>query len=433
MAKVNRKPQGVKTAEGAPAKTISADLQLKRSIMSCLLWEDSFYESGEDIADRIAYLCKYVDNDVIAGYAREARDVHNLRHVPLLLAVQLARKHYDKTAEVLYDVVQRADELAELLALYWKDGKIPVAAQVKKGLAKAFTKFNEYQLAKYNRDGAIKLRDVLFLSHAKPKDSEQAALWKRLINGEMATPDTWEVALSAGGNKRLAWERLIDEKKLGGLAFLRNMRNMIGVNVHPVKIREGLESLNVSKVLPFRFIAAARFAPDYEPYLEKLMFKSLAEKEKIPGATVLLVDVSGSMDAALSRKSDMLRLDAACGLAMALAELSEVLYVYTFSNSLVHVPSRRGFALADAIKRSQSHQGTNLGKAINGITVPEMDRIIVITDEQSHDRVPDPKGKGYMINVSTERHGVGYGKWVHIDGFSESIIDYIREIEKVDA
>jgi 60 kDa SS-A/Ro ribonucleoprotein len=83
-------------------------------------------------------------------------------------------------------VIQRADELAEFLAIYWAEGKQPLSAQVKKGLAAAFVKFDEYALAKYDRAGAVRLRDVLFLSHAKPVDAAQAELWKRLVENELA-------------------------------------------------------------------------------------------------------------------------------------------------------------------------------------------------------------------------------------------------------
>ncbi len=83
--------------------------------------------------------------------------------------------------------------------------------------------------------GVVRLRDVLFLSHAKPNDAEQAELWKRLIDGQLATPDTWEVALSAAGGdaagKRETWERLLAERKLGALALLRNLRNMYEARV----------------------------------------------------------------------------------------------------------------------------------------------------------------------------------------------------------
>jgi hypothetical protein len=59
-----------------------------------------------------------------------------------------------------------------------------------------------------------------------------------------------------------------------------------------------------------------------------------------------------------------------------------------------------------------------------------VDRLIVITDEQSHDRVPVPKhGRGYVVNVASYRNGVGYGAWTHIDGWSEAIIEYIRSVE----
>ncbi len=96
-------------------------------------------------------------------------------------------------------MIQRADELSEFVAIYWAGGRQPLSAQVKKGLAAAFGKFDEYALAKYDRAGAVRLRDVLFLSHARPVDEAQAALWKRLAENELATPDTWEVALSAAG------------------------------------------------------------------------------------------------------------------------------------------------------------------------------------------------------------------------------------------
>jgi hypothetical protein len=105
--------------------------------------------------------------------------------------------------------------------------------------------------------------------------------------------------------------------------------------------------------------------------------------------------------------------------------------VYSFSNELELVPSRRGFALRDAIDVSQAHGGTMLGKAVSEL--PESyDRLIVITDEQAHDTVPSPKARGYVINVASYKNGVGYGKWTHIDGWSESVIEYIRELERAE-
>jgi 60 kDa SS-A/Ro ribonucleoprotein len=137
------------------------------------------------------------------------------------------------------------------------------------------------------------------------------------------------------------------------------------------------------------------------------------------------------MVAPLSRRSEMLRTDAAYGLAVLLREIGEDVSVYSFSDELKRVPARRGFALRDAIDASQPHGGTYLGKALSEITEP-YDRLIVITDEQSHDTVPSPKANGYMINVASFKNGVGYGKWTHIDGWSDSVIEYIRELERAD-
>lgn len=429
MATINRKPAPLRTHEGGVAKHITALDQLKRTICACLLWEDGFYESGAAVADRIASLVPVVDAAEVARLAIEARSKHNLRHAPLLIVREMARHkwHRHLVADTLAGVIQRPDELTEFLAIYWKDGRQPLSGQVKKGLAAAFSKFDEYRLAKYNRDGAIKLRDVLFLCHAKPEGAEQEALWKRLVDGELVVPDTWEVALSAGADKKATWERLVAEGKLGAMALLRNLRNMEQVGVEANLIESALLSAKVSKVLPFRFIAAARYAPRYEPSLESLMLLGLSEFEKLEGRTILLVDVSGSMDVCLSNKSDMSRLDAACGIAVMAREVCSDCRVMTFSDKLVEVPPRRGFALRDAIVQSQKHSGTYLGAALS--VVPEHDRLIVFTDEQSHDCVPDPRAVGYMINVAVNKNGVGYGPWIHIDGFSESIIRFIAALE----
>jgi TROVE domain-containing protein len=424
---------GLRTHEGAPARHISHERQLRRSVSACLLWEDQFYEDGVAIAGRIAELVPMVDAARVAALAVEAREKTKLRHVPLMLVREMARHktHRALVAETLSRVIQRADELTEFVAIYWQYGRVPLSAQVKKGLAAAFTKFDEYGLAKYNRPNPIKLRDVLFLSHAKPVDEAQAALWKRLIAGELVPPDTWEVALSSGADKRETWERLLAERRLGALALLRNLRNMKDAEVDEQLIKDALGAMKTDRVLPFRFLAAARYAPQWEGALEQAMFGCVAGREKLPGKTVLLVDVSGSMVHPLSRRSEMLRTDAAYGLAVLLRETCEDVSVYSFSDELKRIPARRGFALRDAIDASQPHGGTYLSMALGEIG-ETYDRLIVITDEQAHDSVPSPKGKGYMINVASYKNGVGYGKWTHIDGWSDSVIEYVRELERAE-
>jgi len=436
MARLNllNLSERLRTHEGAPARNISAEAQLRRAVLACLLWEDQFYEDSVAIAGRIRELVPKVAAEKVAALAIEAREKMKLRHAPLLLVREMARliTHRKLVAETLERVIQRADELSEFVAIYWADGRAPLSGQVKKGLAAAFPKFDEYALAKYNRDAPVKLRDVLFLSHAKPLNEAQAELWKRLIEGTLATPDTWEVALSSGADKRESWERLLAGRKLGALALLRNLRNMKDAEVDPKLVLDALEAMKTDRVLPFRFIAAARYAPQWEATLEGAMLKCVASQAQIKGKTALLVDVSGSMTAPLSQRSEMLRSDAAFGLAILLREICEEVAIYSFSDELKRVPARRGFALRDAIDASQAHGGTFLGRALDAVD-ERYDRVIVITDEQSHDRVAAPKARGYVINVGSYKNGVGYGPWTHIDGWSESVVEYVREVESTNA
>lgn len=426
------------TREGARATRFTPEMELKRALMNCLLWEDQFYEDGVAIADRIRALVPKVAPAKVAQLAIEAREVMKLRHAPLLVIREMARseKHRALVAETLDRVIQRPDEMTELLAIYWADAlgpmqqrkRQPVSAQVKKGLARALTKFDAYQLAKWDRDGAVRIRDVLFLVHAKPKDAEQAKVWKQLVDGELASPDTWEVSLSAGKSKRETFERLIAERKLGGLALLRNLRLMQTAQVPRETIAGAIEAMRTDRILPYRFITAARYAPDFEPELEAAMLKSVKDHVRLPGRTRLLIDVSGSMFATLSAQSEMTRAEAACGLAILAREICDEVEIFTFSNEVVKVPPRRGFALRDAIISSQPHGGTYLGKAVTEID-RKGDRLIVFTDEQSHDHVPETRARGTMVNVASYQHGVGHGAWTRVNGFSEAVVAWIAASE----
>ena len=440
--RTNRRAKNLeKTHEGAPAAIINAERQLRRSVMSCLLFEREFYEDGEEIAGRIRKLAEAVDPVIVAQIADEARNSMNLRHVPLLLLDVLTRTGAGRAdhlvASAIATTIRRADEMAEFIAIYTGGGDRRLAkkghgrqfsAQMRRGLALAFRQFDDYQLAKYDRDGKVKLKDVLRIVRPKPLNDDEASRWKMAREGQLPAPDTWEVALSGGANKKETFERLLRERKLGYLALLRNLRNMVNANVDSDLVREAiLLRKGAARVLPFRYIGAARAVPQLEPWLDKALLADLSEMHPFVGKTIILVDVSGSMDWALSAKSDLKRIDAAAALASIFP--GEV-RVFSFSNGVVEVPPRRGMAGIDAIIRSQPHGGTYLGGAVKYANALVGDRLVVISDEQTADRVPDPVAKhAYMINIASNKNGVGYGRWTHVDGFSESIFRFMREFE----
>jgi 60 kDa SS-A/Ro ribonucleoprotein len=463
---VARKSNPIHTHEGARAVKIDTERQLMRTVMCCLLWEDTFYESGEDVGARIAKLVPQCRPEFVAACAFYARTSMKLRHAPLLLVREMARQpgHKFLVSEILRDVIQRPDELTEFLAIYWKNGRQPLSAQVKLGLAEAFMKFGEYALAKYDRDGPVKLRDVLFLSHAEPSEDQvekkdgvfgakqvervykdktgkvlgkglvwrhEGSLFEKVVNRTLKTPDTWEVELSAGADKKETFTRLMEEKKLGALAFLRNLRNMQQSGVDRALVAAYSETVNLERVLPFRFISAAKAVPQWEDLIEQAMYRSLAGMEKFPGRTALLIDGSGSMSGLVSAKSEISRRDAAIALAILLRELCEEVRVVGFSTNPWDIPPRRGFALRDAINAKVIPEYTMLGKAVRYVQGDgHYDRIIVVTDEQSQDNPPAPQGKGYIINVGVYQNGIGFGPWVTMTGWSEAILEFIREYEK---
>ena len=440
--KLNTKLDPIKTHEGGIAHAINAKLQLRRSVMACFLWEKSYYENGEDLANTIVFLSEKVERRFLIDLAIEAREQHNLRHVSLLLmaCVCKLKSGSSEISEAIARVISRADELSEFVAILAKINDVKpseikgkLSAQAKKGLAKAFIKFDSYQLAKYNRDGAIKLRDVLFLSHAKPKDDEQALAWGKLIDGTLEPPDTWEVSLSRGADKKETFERLILQKKLGYMALLRNLRNIHEANVDRDMVKDAILNGNSSRVLPFRFVAAAQHAPSFEPFLDVAMIKNINKLPLLCGKTVFLVDISASMYDSVSQKSDISRMTAAATLA-SMTNCDEK-RVFSFSHETIEVPPRAGMAGIEVILESQYHGGTYMAGAIRSInSAINYDRIIVITDEQSHDGCEKPLqgSKAYMINVATNKNGVGYGEWTHIDGFSENVLKYIYEIESIE-
>lgn len=466
MSKLNpraadRRFDTVRLAGGAGqmAAAQGPEALLRRAVMASLLWEDLAYESGKANAENIANLIPKVAPATVAAIAIEARKDQKLRHTPLFIAREMLRheEHRRLVGGVLSAICTRPDMLTDFLALYWKEKKdAPLAKQVKTGLAEALLRFDEYQLAKWNRDGAVKLRDVMFLTHPKPLTQAQTDLLKKLADKTLATPDTWEVALSTGKDKKETWERMINDRKLPALAFLRNLCNMNKAGVDRKVIYTGFEQLKSQWLLPLNFFSAAQAAPELTGEIEKAMLNTYSGQQKLPGWTVFVVDVSGSMGQKISDKSAFTRFSAAAAMAVLAQERAEHCTVYATAgndvaktHSTVKVSGFRGFGLAKELEQFTHGHGKSLGGG--GIFTRQClewikkdlksqrpDRIIVFSDSQDCDhankRTPAPFGAGnYIVDVSAHARGINYdGVWTaEVSGWSEKFIDYICALEGV--
>lgn len=448
-------------------KDLSSFEKLRRTCCTALLGEDTFYENGESIKDRVS---SYMD-DITSKQANEAlriaKEDNKLRHMPLFLIKGMLKKGW-VDADTVSKVCTRPDDITEILAMYWQDpdNKHCLPKKLVKGLQKSFNSFDQYQLSKYlAKDKAIKLKDALRIVHPDPNKSRnpnQSSVYKEIIDGTLRmSEDTWEVAISACGKdtakKKEVWTRLLTEKtekglpKLGALALLRNLRNMDGCGVDHKIINEALKNASMKKILPFQIIGAARYAnPDFAGVLQDKLLESIKGYDKLEGDTLFLLDVSGSMGGSLSAKSELNRLDACAGVAAILDGICENSTLYTFNTDINPLSKAyHGMALIDSVN-SRLGGGTRVidctNAAINEFKrthdgkLPS--RIIVVTDEADNTYYggygkPLPNlsksCQGYIVNVASYEHGVNYNdsSWVRVSGWSEGIVKYISEYEKL--
>ena len=418
----------VRNHEGAPAYALAPALELYAAVATAGL-SDQFYEPADTRLVRLQALVAQNEPLFVAQLAVYAREQLHLRSVPLVLAVELARLHRgdNLVSRLVARVVQRADEIGELLACYAQaNGRIGtgqrkvlgrLSKQVQHGLALAFNKFDAYQLAKYNRDqAAVRLRDALFLVHPKPRDVTQQAVFDQLVAGTLPTPYTWETELSAVGQGTYAtpaerqaattatWEALVGSGKLGYMALLRNLRNLLEANVSAdtltlvcATLADGRQ-VTRARQLPFRFLAAYREVAALDsgrvaPVLAALESAIVASAANLRGfgadtRVVIACDVSGSMQKPVSARSKVLLYDVGLVLAMLLQSRCQHVVTGIFGNTWKRVALPQGQVLRN-VQELYRREG-EVGYATNGHLVVQdlrqrremVDKVLIFTDCQ---------------------------------------------------
>lgn len=399
--------------EGAKAYKISPEMELYTAVCTSAL-SPKFYTQG-DGTKRLRQLIGKVDPELVAKLAIYAREKMYLRSVPLVLLVELARIGKLKS-ETVTQTIQRVDEIIEVLGYYQiaNDRKSTkklskLSKAIEHGIKKVFEsgKFDEYQFAKYNRKTDVTLRDALFLTHPKAQNEDQGKLFKKIINGTLEVPYTWETELSAKGNKPEIWQELIDSKRLGYMATLRNLRNILQVGVsndHIQKVCDYLSNENAvgkSRQLPFRFLSAYRELKKVGNCLTPLVLESLEKAIGYSAANIkgydvntnvlIACDVSGSMQHGINERSSVQLYDIGLILGMLLQSQCNSVVSGMFGNTWKHIqlPRNQILSNADEMHRREGE----VGYSTNGWKVLEwcvnqkqkMDKIMLFTDCQMWD------------------------------------------------
>lgn len=325
MGKFNavKQPKSTKTINlaGGEAYSQTAELEIVSILLTSFV-QDQFYKNAGDTMKKLAELLSKVDPKFAAKAAIYARNEFGMRSITHVLAVEIAKhisgKEWGK--KFFTEIIRRPDDMTEIVAYYFGKNKgKALPNSLKKGFAKAFDKFDGYQLAKYRGDGKdVSLVDVVNLVHPKANEKNSKAL-DELINGTLKSTETWEAKLSGAGQKATgeedkmtlkadAWKELIESRKLPYFALLRNVRNII--EQAPEMVDKACDMLTDEKliskslVLPFRFITAvqeieklaqSKGAKKVLVALNKAVDISCNNVPKFEGETLVVLDVSGSM------------------------------------------------------------------------------------------------------------------------------------------
>lgn len=395
-----------------------------------------FYRSFDDANARMMALIDTCGPTYAAKCAHIARRRHGLRSVSHLVMARLSQIQGDSSGidwPAFYrSMVVRPDDITETLALT----QCKTSRAMRRGFALALESFDTYQLAKYakfGREQAVNLNDAVRLCHPKPTESLTLLLHRELTNTA-----TWE----AMGNSAETWRTLLESKRLGYLALLRNLRNIEKTGDREL-IRLALDALvdekaiAKSKVFPFQLMTAYGQVSltETKAAIESACEESLSNVPVFDGDTVVMLDVSGSMGAYR---------DTAALFTAVLAKRSNA-RVVAFDGTAREFRIGSASILKTAVNMPFPGGTTNFSAAYQFLRDNQVnaDRLFVITDMQHW--VGGDSSYGPFLewcaltgcdpqvwSIDLAGYGVSQfpnGKCRQLFGFSDKIFDVVPEME----
>lgn len=452
--------------------------------------EDQFYRSKETQLDKLKQLIKDIpDKGFIAKAIIYARNEFGLRSITHAAIVELIPhlKGYKAGSSIVRDVIRRPDDILEIVAYWKKHHKGGLPNILRKGINAAIATFDEYRLAKYRgENSSVKMVDVFNLTHPKPTTPEREELYKRLMTGQLKNTDTWESKLSKAGqegeteeevmqNKEGAWKELLETKKLGYFALLRNLRNIIIQAPFCIDmVCEALvdeKEIKKSLVFPFRFMTAIEalknsinekpssiqskfsYLPKVIRAIDTALEISLNNVPSFDGSTLIVLDKSGSM------AGKPIEIGALFAAVLLKRNPNAHLMLFAEDARYKLFDSRTPLTtLADLIMKDTTGGGTNF-RAIFHTASQKYDRVFILSDMQGwmdFDGIPQSHFNVYALSKKTAQSSLdkykskydaspfvysfdlqGYGSMQFkpnnvfaIAGFSEKIFDVVKLMEQ---
>lgn len=308
--------------------------------------EDKIMKELRDLIERIGMKKPYFLAQAIVYSRCMGEGMRTINQLAATLAAPfIAGTPWAKAFYGLFDkknkqggVIFRVDDMSAIKDAYAALNQSPLSNAMKKGFANALVNLDAYSLAKY-KDTVIDIANLVHpnskLSKAVVKiEGKDVKVLDALMNGITVSADTWEVAQSELGqevakavkegkiSKKEAdkmleegkadnWESLLADGKLGVIAALRNIRNIMK-NPRKEMIDNWCKLITDEKkvrqalVLPIYFDLAyetvmEEFANvDYSPKVQQALQDGYTAsipnlQGKLSGRTCIIVDCSGSM------------------------------------------------------------------------------------------------------------------------------------------
>lgn len=438
--------------QGHAAYSLDDELRLI-SMLNTLKLEPQFYRSENqtmrelrDLIERLALKDPYFVAQAIVYSRCVGEGMRSINHLAAaLLAPFISGEEYAKRFYGLWDkknkrggCIFRVDDMSEIKDVYSALNKSTLSNSMKKGFAKVLESLDTYQMAKY-KDTVI---DIANLTHPKSalstamittSNGEKMRTLDALMKGIAVSADTWEVAQSEAGQevakavkegklskaeaaevlkeaKNDNWEALLMEGKLGILAALRNLRNMLKsprsqVVAAVCNLVSNAAAIKAGKVMPYQI--------DYAYEVVKMEFGNTMEGRKVmqallkgyeysipnlaealPGRTCVMVDCSGSMHTLCHNGNQRLTIQSTAsekaGLIAATIAKATNADVVRFGSSAEfysYDPNASVFTLGREIGRDNMG-GTSIGSAFDLIRMKKRsyDRIILLSDNECNSR-----------------------------------------------
>ena len=485
------------------------------SILNTSKLENQYYRSESETMKELKGLvdiCGKEDPYFVAQCIVYSRCIgEGMRSINHLAAVYLApymsgkdwsKRFYsgwDKKAQK-GGTVFRPDDMSEMVACFTALNCKSITNAMKKGFATALEKLDTYSLLKYKSS----ILDLFNLVHPKQENSKATVefegkvfpTFEAIVKGYNVSADTWEVAQSDAGQvvaqavregklseeqakevlteaKSENWKGLLTENKLGILAAIRNIRNILLNKPDSDTINKLCSLLSDEtairngKVMPYQLdMANEVLYTEFNDNNSRQVSKALLEgyekaipnlAEILTGNNLVMIDMSGSMNVVVSDPKRKTRYTSTCmekacliGMTIAKAVNADVIRFGSNAEYVNYSPNSDVFSLSKSIAKGMG--GTSLSQAWNAAKTSgrKYDRVFILSDNEcnvdstysDYREYVEKVGNPYVYSIDLASYGTmaiagpkvkyyfGYGYGM-FDDITKSEFNPMYHIEKI--